>query len=218
VLSRYYGIEEDISKNKTVNSIRTIAQEILPEDKPWIFAEALIELGATICQKKANCAMCPLASTCQAFKLGKADKLPYKSTKTTIEKLYRTTLVLTCNNQILVKKVPDGEIMAGLYEFPYLETTQKGMTPQIITKKMKADWNIEASFLKALPLVRHSFTRYQAHLFPMVFDCSECFSIPKCQWLPLNIAYQLPFSSGHKRVLETIKTSMTLHTTNRKAP
>ena len=50
VLTRYFGLEEDISKVATVNKLRQLAQELLPDEEPWIVNEALIELGATLCQ------------------------------------------------------------------------------------------------------------------------------------------------------------------------
>ena len=52
VLARYFKIEDDIAKPKTIQMIRDRAEAILPEIEPWIVAEALIELGATLCTKK----------------------------------------------------------------------------------------------------------------------------------------------------------------------
>ena len=74
--------EEDLSKSKNVKRIFTLANSILPNKESWIFSEALIELGATICTKKARCLACPIRSECQAFAQQKIENLPFKIKET----------------------------------------------------------------------------------------------------------------------------------------
>jgi A/G-specific adenine glycosylase len=120
VLSRYLAIEEDVAKQPTLRKIRAEAQKMLPVEEPWIIVEALIELGATICQKKPKCSECPIRKGCQGFVKGIAQNLPYKSTKSETIALYRLVPIIEHEGCILIRKVGEGEIMSDLHEFPYL--------------------------------------------------------------------------------------------------
>ena len=54
VLSRFYAIDDPIDLQKTKNKIKAALELILPEERPWIISEAIMELGATVCQKSRN--------------------------------------------------------------------------------------------------------------------------------------------------------------------
>src|SRR5262249_16333734 len=87
VLARYFKLEDDISKASTLKQMQHMAEKILPDEEHWIVNEALIELGATVCQRKAQCAACPLRKSCQAHLHGQVETLPIKSKKVKTEYL-----------------------------------------------------------------------------------------------------------------------------------
>jgi A/G-specific adenine glycosylase len=76
VLARYFSIEENVGRQSVKRLIGEKAEAILDEREPWVTAEALIELGATVCTPKPFCELCPLQKSC----LGKdkAESLPIK--------------------------------------------------------------------------------------------------------------------------------------------
>lgn len=204
VLSRYFVIEDDIVKPKTVRSIRALAQTLLPENEPWVMAEALIELGAVICQKKPKCSLCPMRSTCQAHLQGKEETLPYKSKKTTTQYLYRAVAVLACQSHLLIQKIEEKKIMAGLHEFPYFETNPQGFAQEDFCSILQRHFNLTATPIKSLPVIHHAFTRYQVRLFPWLFTCSSLQEIEGYQWIHLDALPRLAFSSGHRQILRDI--------------
>jgi len=205
VLTRYFHIEDDIAKNKTINQLREIAFQILPEDESWIQNEALIELGATVCKKNPKCLECPLRTNCKSYINGSTTRLPFKSTKTETYYLYRAVPILLCQNQLLVKKGQKGKIMSDLYEFPYFETSENGWTVSHLTKELLMQWSLDAKFLKELPKVHHSFTKYQVSLQPILFKCSHMPDIENHLWLSYGDLKKLAFSSGHRRIFNTLE-------------
>lgn len=205
VLSRYFQIEEDVAKSKTVNYIRQIALQNLPEEESWIQNEALIELGATICKKIPNCMECPLRSECRSYTNGYEKELPYKSTKVKTEYLYRAVPVLVCGNKLLVKRGQKGKIMSDLHEFPFFETQEKGWTVKQLTKELTNRWLIEAEFIQQMPIIHHSFTKYQVRLNPALFICNTPSSIEDHLWLTRDELKQLAFSSGHRRIFNLLE-------------
>lgn len=204
VLTRYYGIEEDISKSATLKQLRQIAQNLLPDEEPWIINEALIELGATVCQRKARCGDCPLHGDCTSYKQGNIDRIPFNSKKVKVERLYRFVAVIQNDCHFLVKRGKKGAIMSDLYEFPYFEVSPEGISAPEAQAKIAKDYALEAIPKHPLIEVRQGFTRYQVRLFPLLFTCRDVKHIEGCEWLSYTVLKQLAFSSGHRRIFQQL--------------
>ena len=200
VLCRYFRVEEDIAKPKTVTEIRKIALELLSEEESWIVNEGLIELGATICTRNPKCGICPLKATCKGFLGGVASELPIKSKKIKVEQLYRSVAVIQSEGHILVKRGEAGKIMSDLHEFPYLEVAKEEMNADfesVTGLKLKVD--------RILDEVNHSFTRFKVNLRPVLMKCEEKSDVEGYQWCEVGRLRELAFSSGHRRVLGQIE-------------
>lgn len=196
VLSRYYHLEDDTAKPKTQTKIRQIAEDLLPDEEPWIVNEALIELGATVCSRKPNCQQCPLKSTCLAYQNGSETRLPFKSSKISYEKLQRNVIVLLCEDFCLIKRGKAGEIMSDLHEFFYFESSLN------IAEVLQKEGIKEIDILGSLPQVEHSFTRFRVILQPSVVKVKQRHAIKDHHWVPISALTSLAFSSGHKRILQ----------------
>lgn len=200
VLSRYLAIEDDVAKQPTLRKIRAEAQKMLPEQEPWIIVEALIELGATICQKKPKCTECPIRKGCQGFAKGIAQNLPFKSTKSETIALFRLVPIIEHQGSILIRKVGEGEIMSDLHEFPYFETSPESMDKNAVVSKITKELNLNVMFHEELPIESHSFTKYRVKLFPYLLKCAQKKDVKGYQWVDKKQLNELPFSSGHRRV------------------
>ncbi len=133
VISRYFLIEERVDRTSARRLIEDKVDSLLNGDRPWIVAEALIELGATVCLPKPRCEMCPLQESCLARKMNKAELLPLKKIKEKTVQLFRFVMIFEHEGHVLVKKRDRNEVMADLYEFPYIEVDRF----PIRLKKMK---------------------------------------------------------------------------------
>jgi len=205
VLARHFAIKEDISLPKTLSAIKSHAEKLLPQHEPWLFNEALIELGATICTKKPKCQMCPIKNSCKAFAYEITSTLPLKAKKVKTTYLHRAVAIISFKDKILIKKCPKGEIMSDLHEFPYFEIEDKELNLKKIEKSILSSLNSKVTFEKSLSAVTQTFTRYKACLQPLTFKCHER-KIPAIQtpflWASLDQLRELPFSSGHKKILK----------------
>ncbi len=209
VLCRYFLLEEDIAKPKTVQHIRQIAETILPEEEPWVVAEALIELGATVCTRNPQCRRCPLRASCAALLHGKADKLPYKSRKITIQALFRGVAIVHSAGHLLVKRGVQGSIMSDLHEFPYLEGEQQQIADpaacgELLSRHIEDELGLRVEFDQVLPAEAQAFTRYRVTLQPSLYTCYAMPPVEGCQWLSIAALQQLAFSSGHRRIFQSI--------------
>lgn len=204
VLTRYLNLHDDTSKQKTVAQIREKAGGLLPEKESWVTNEALIELGATVCTKQPKCQLCPIRSSCQGFKQGTASSLPVKTKTINVKALYRAVAIICCNERIMIRKGAPGQIMADLHEFPFIETDEKGFEPEELTKKLKAHFKLSAKYQGSLPETAQSFTRYRVKLQPMQFTVAKESVVEDYVWVHKEDLCKLPFSSGHKRILQML--------------
>lgn len=204
VLTRYFGIKDDISKPTTVKQLRLLIETLLPDHEPWIINEALIELGATVCQRKSRCHICPIKSSCVSFKDAEVENIPFNSKKIKIEQLYRSVAVIQCDSHLLVKRGQKGAIMSDLYEFPYFEETKERFSSTNLRSKVAKYFALNVVEQEVLKEVKQGFTRYQAHLYPILFSCQQLQEIEGYVWLSYQKLKQLAFSSGHRRIFQQI--------------
>lgn len=203
VMARFSAIEECITRPLTKKNVTKQVEELLPDQEPWVITEALIELGATHCAKRANCRMCPLRSSCKAYLQDRMDVLPIKTKKIKVETLYRTVVVLSDGLRYWASKGVSGKVMADLYEFPYWETDSSGLSCQDVVAMVEKEFGTTVVKAVFLSEVRHGFTRYRARLMPWLIKVEKAGQ----DWIPIETLETLPFSSGHRKILSQVQES-----------
>jgi len=197
---RYFQIDEDIAKQKTRDLIQKLVFDVLPDEKPWEIAECFIELGATVCKSKnPTCLVCPLQNECKSFSMGTQNEYPKSSKKTIYEKLERTVCVVISKNHALLQKVPENKPCSGLYEFLYLEGFFSSLEAQRI---LLNTIGIDSLFSRSFDPINQSFTKYRVKLHPHLFYINQKPSIKNYEWHSLASIKTLPFSSGHKKIID----------------
>ncbi len=127
VLSRYFGIETDISSSRAKKEFRELAASQLPKDNASAFNQAMMEFGALQCvPRNPDCPVCVFNAQCVAYQTGKVDKLPVKLKKTKVVNRYFNYLVIRDaeGKSVMQKRTAKG-IWHNLYEFPLLETVEE---------------------------------------------------------------------------------------------
>jgi len=75
VISRYNGLEYTVDESR--DEIRKLVDAMTPKERAGDFAQAMMDVGATICRPKApDCRRCPLASDCVAHSSGEPERFP----------------------------------------------------------------------------------------------------------------------------------------------
>ena len=124
VLSRYFGVEIDISSSSAKAEFKALAAQHLPKNKASEFNQAMMEFGALQCvPKNPDCSVCVLNSGCVAYNTGKVNSLPVKLKKTKVVNRYFNYIVLNdAEGRSIVNKRSGKGIWHNLYEFPLIET------------------------------------------------------------------------------------------------
>lgn len=197
--SRVFWISGEIEKQTTRRAIEEAVFKTLDEEEPWVTAEAWIELGATLCTPLPKCAECPLRSVCKAALQGTPTALPQRRVPERATDLIRTVVVMTAGNEVLIKQGERGRVMEGLWEFPYFEN---GPTLPRLKKHLEKEMGASIIHWRRLAEARHSFTKYRVRLVPFLFEFAQKGPLPSCVWVDFKRLQELPFSAGHRRVLQ----------------
>jgi A/G-specific adenine glycosylase len=124
VLSRYFGVDSDISAPSSKKEFTTLAASLLPKTEASHFNQAMMEFGALQCVPKSpNCTLCVFNSKCAALQTGRVGELPVKLKKTKVINRYFNYLIIKDRNGNTIVEQRRGKgIWHNLYQFPLLET------------------------------------------------------------------------------------------------
>ena len=120
VMSRFFTIQDELPKGKPVFKEHTSRFFNEFTERPGDFAQALMDIGASICTpKNPKCPTCPLNEGCGAYKLGIQETLPIKSKKKARpHKFGEVYWIENEKGQVLFHKRPDKGLLAGMIGLP----------------------------------------------------------------------------------------------------
>ena len=163
VMARLYAVQEPLPKSKRV--LKDLAARLTPQKRPGDYAQAVMDLGATICTPKSpSCMTCPWQKPCKARRQGLAQALPHKVPKRQKPKRCGVCFWLTrSDGAILLRRRPKKGLLGGMmevpstpwYENPWRLDSARTYTP-LAVKRSK--W-------RTLPgVVTHTFTHFHLEL------------------------------------------------------
>ena len=156
VVSRYFAIEEPLPASKP--RIGKLAQELVPAKRAGDFAQAMMDLGATICTPKSPaCENCPWRQDCAGRIKGIAASLPIKAAKQKVPTRYgHVYWIENDKGDVLVRTRATKGLLGGMTEFPSSEWVDG--------KRIKFVEPFAAEWKKLSGLVEHTFTHFHLEL------------------------------------------------------
>ena len=155
VISRIHAVMEPLPTSK--EHLRGLAASLTPADRAGDYAQAIMDLGATICTPRSpKCTICPWVSGCAANHKGIAAELPRKTPKKKVPTRYGVVyFAQRRDGAILLERRPDKGLLGGMLGWPgsAWDTTQPFHTPPVT-----ADWTTLNT------TVRHTFTHFHLEL------------------------------------------------------
>ncbi len=117
VVSRLFAVEQALPEAKP--AIRGFAASLLGPHRAGDSAQALMDLGATICTpKRPACALCPFTGGCAASARGDQESVPRKAPKKTGALRQGAAFVVTRGDELLVRTRPAKGLLGGMTEVP----------------------------------------------------------------------------------------------------
>lgn len=118
VVSRLFAIARPVAESKA--EIRRRVEGLVPAERPGDFAQAMMDLGATICTpKRPACMVCPVRADCAAFAAGDPECFPLKSVKAQRPVRRGAAFVaVRSDGAVLLRKRPPRGLLGGMAEVP----------------------------------------------------------------------------------------------------
>lgn len=170
VLSRLYAITAPLPDIKPMLRERSLG--LIGCARPGDMAQAMMDLGATICTPRApDCVRCPWRKACAAHAQDIVETLPVKQKKPPIPKRTGTVFWLTRRDgAVLLRRRPEQGLLGGMMEFPG--------TPWQDEMAELAPYAPAGCTWRALPgTVRHVFTHFRLELTVYTGKCARTSSV-----------------------------------------
>jgi A/G-specific adenine glycosylase len=118
VVARLFAFEEELPAGR--RRLRALAQSLAPAIRAGDFAQALMDLGATVCAPKApRCVICPWKNDCRAHAQGAVEGFPRKAPRKKGPTRFGAAFVLVrADGAVLVRTRSPAGLLGGMSEVP----------------------------------------------------------------------------------------------------
>jgi A/G-specific adenine glycosylase len=197
VITRLFACEDELPAAKPV--IRRLAESLTPDARTGDFAQALMDLGATICTpKKPACALCPWNAACAALRRGDAESFPRKTAKP--EGALRrgaAFVAIRADGSVLTRVRPANGLLGAMTEVP---TT--AWTSEFDGRGVRDEAPLPATWRRLPGVVRHTFTHFPLELTVYRAELPSGTTAPEgTRFLPLSEVAGEAFPNVMRKVL-----------------
>ena len=154
VMARVFAVETPLPAAKF--ELTTLAAGFVTDHRPGDWAQALMDLGATVCRPKSPlCLVCPVASFCGGLKTGAPEAYPRKTAKAARPRRFGHAFVLVRDDgAVAVTRRPDKGLLGGMLGLPTTDWSAEVLPP---LPPLVADWRDAGE-------VEHVFTHFSLTL------------------------------------------------------
>jgi A/G-specific adenine glycosylase len=175
VISRLFAVESPLPDAKP--ELKRLAATLVRDDRPGDWAQALMDLGATVCRPKAPlCDRCPLASHCAALATGAPESFPRKRAKAARPHRHGVAYVLTRGDAVALVRRPPKGLLGGMLALPTSEWRPERWSEAeaVAAAPADAEW-------RGVGEVEHGFTHFTLtlQLFRAEGDAAEVIWSPR---------------------------------------
>ncbi len=154
VMARLRAVETPLPDAKA--ELRALASELVAADRPGDWAQALMDLGATVCTPRApKCGACPWIGDCAAYASGAPETYPRRAAKAERPRRYGAAFRIERDGAFWLVRRPDKGLLGGMAALPTTEWRDKKWTRAEALKHapVAGDW-------KRTGAVEHVFTHF----------------------------------------------------------
>ena len=153
VMARMFAIAPPLPQARS--EIRARAAELTPAERPGDYAQAVMDLGATVCTPRSpNCPRCPWNAECVAFLAGEPERYPVKAPKAPRPTRYGVAYWIEADGHVLLVRRPPKGLLGGMHSCP-----TSAWAPE--APVVDADAPVAAEWATLPVPVRHGFTHFE---------------------------------------------------------
>lgn len=177
VATRLFAIADPLPSGKAV--IRAEVETLTPTERPGDFAQAMMDLGATVCTPRSpRCSMCPLADECLGRREG-AERFPVKAARKARPARTGQAFWIECDGRVWLITRPGKGMLGGMHALPDDAWSARG--DGAAPPPLYGAW-------RPLGAVRHTFTHFDLELQLMLYSGDDWARLDGQQgeWWPVD--------------------------------
>jgi len=203
VLARLGAICGDLREPWRWKSLENAALEMLAQNAPGDWNQALMELGETVCTPKSpRCDVCPVAPFCRARKERLTQVIPAPRKKRAAVAITIAAAVLRdAQGRTLLIKDPgahDHVVFSRMWQFPAVEVKED--PAQELMQQLRDTLGLSEVALQKLPAARHAVTFRNVTLQPYLANVTSLPRVGRTRMIPLEEIGTLPISSATRKI------------------
>jgi len=184
VMARLYAVEAPLPDAKP--ELKRRAGALVADDRPGDWAQALMDLGATICRPKAPlCELCPLAQGCAALAGGAPETYPRRTPKADRPRRFGVAYLRLRDGRVGLVQRPAKGLLGGMLGLP---TSDWRASPWTESEAIEAAPSIGA--WRRIGEIEHVFTHFSLTL--QVWRADDGPAFDGVIWTPLSDLEALP--------------------------
>ncbi|MDW6020932.1 A/G-specific adenine glycosylase [Mesorhizobium sp. BAC0120] len=196
VISRLDAVETPLPAAKPL--IRAAVENLTPSERPGDFAQAMMDLGATICTpKRPSCMICPLNDDCMALSQSDPERFPAREAKAARPQRVGAAFVAVRNDgAVLLRKRVENGLLGGMAEVPGTDWTARrdGQTDAAAAPFL-AEWRFSGR-------IQHVFTHFALDLAVFRADVGDYKAPADYWWAPLDAIHNEALPTVMKKAIE----------------
>lgn len=177
VVARLFAVAQPLPAARA--QIRVHAESITPERRAGDFAQAMMDLGATICTPRSpRCLLCPIRTHCAAFATGTPDAFPVRAAKKARPQRFGTLFWAERDGHVLLVRRPPKGLLGGTRALP--TGPWEDAPPGLTGAPFAAEWALTDA------VVRHGFTHFALDcVLAVAAPGGQMDAAPDGEWWPL---------------------------------
>jgi A/G-specific adenine glycosylase len=154
VMARLFAVKQPVPDAKP--ELKRLAATLVRDHRPGDWAQALMDLGATVCRPKAPlCDRCPISAHCAALASGAPETYPRKTAKAVRPHRHGVAYVLTRGDQVALVRRPPRGLLGGMLALPTTEWRSQRWADDEAIRAAPAD-----AAWRGVGEVEHGFTHF----------------------------------------------------------
>jgi len=210
VLSRYYGIRDDVRSSRVKNRIQTHADTLIDHDNPGDFNQAMMELGAVVCKpKNPKCSECPISAHCIAYNTLGTNVIPYKPKKLAVpHHTIVVGIIYSKTGQILIARRKNTVMLGGLWEFPGGKVEHGETLESALIREIREEIGIEIAIIREFMSLRHAYSHFKitlhSYICRMVDGTPKSIDNAEIRWVDIQELADFPFPKANRRITQAL--------------
>lgn len=211
VLTRVFGIADDVTLGPTKRRLQDLADDLLDPEAPGRFNEAVMELGATVCTPRTPaCPVCPLRNVCTAFAGGDPERYPVTPKKAPVPHHDIAVGVIRDEmGRVLIQQRPEDAMLGGLWEFPGGKVEPDEAPEAACRREIAEELGVMVEVGAPLARIGHAYSHFRITLY--AFRCRLVSGEPvhhrgrPVRWAAVEELGAYAFPRANRRLIEALE-------------